>query len=618
MCIALKGRNMRRREFLVLGGSLAGALAARPGFAQQKLVRAAVVIGVDKAGNLPALSAAASGAEAVADWLAREGFEVKRFTDDVGEVRITPIVDVIQELVERGTLDQLVIYFAGHGFLYSYSEHWMLSRAPDNPNEAISLLESWYQAKQSGIPNVVLISDACRSTPDSLNIGQVRGSVIFPNPRQPPSSVAKVDRFLAALAGSPALEVPIGDNVRQFEGIYTSTFLDAFKKPNADMIATLPSGERVVPNRRLEDYLLSEVPRRAQAQNITLNQVPDSEVVSDAMTYLGRVAPQPQISEPQQDFQASIFDVTKSELRQVSSLYSFAADPLKTIPERQAQVEALAEVSGFRAAQSSILEAARTVDLGIETGFTISGSELVQAVAGPEAQVEILSRNVISVDLGDAPAASIALKFADGSGTVVAALRGFIGHVLVGDRGVDNVSYDLGGYVDDDIVQLRSIVAASAQFGVFRIAGEGEEQDRKARELAEAVRMGKGFDPTLGLYAAYAYHDADLIGQVRSVDEIMQDNLEGVRLFDIAMLAEGFPASGSNTGIPFHETFDRGRIVPFCPMLSQGWSFLRVKGVALPPNVDAARGRLLPALWTTFDAGGINLVISALHEGGLR
>lgn len=606
---------MRRRDVLVLGASLAGTLAVRPGLAQ-RLVRAAVVIGVDKAGNLPALSAAVSGARAMADWLASEGFEVKTFTDDAGEVRVTPIVDAMQDLVNRGTLDQLVVYFAGHGFLYAYSEHWMLSRAPDNPNEAISMLESWYQAKQSGIPSVVLISDACRSTPDSLSIGQVRGSVIFPNPRQPPHTVAKVDRFLAALPGNPALEVPIGDNVRQFEGIYTSTFLDAFRKPDADMVATLPNGERVVPNRRLEHYLLREVPRRAQSRNITLNQVPDSEVVADATTYIGRVAQQPQISDPGQESPVTIFDVQKSELGQIHPFSSF---PPSEDPELQARVEEEAEASGFRAAQNSISEAARTVDVaGIGTGFIVTGSELVKAVAGPEAHVEIVSGNLISVDTGNAPATSVALQFADGTGTVLAALRDFVGHVVVDARGVTNVSYDRGGYVEDDIVRLRSIVAASAQFGVFRIAGEGEEQDRKARDLANAVRMGKGADPTLGLYAAYAYHDAGLVGQVRSVDEIMRSDLGGVRLFDVAMLAEGFPGSDRNALTPFQEAFDRGEIVPFCPMLSQGWSFLRIKGVALAPGVDAARDRLLPALWTTFDADGMDLVIRALDEGGLR
>jgi Caspase domain len=608
-----EGRDMRRRDFLILGASLAGTLAARPGFTQPNLVRAAVVIGVDKAGNLPALSAAASGARTVAGWLASEGFEVKQFIDDSDPVRVTPIVDAVEELVNRGTLDQLVVYFSGHGFLYAYSEHWMLSRAPDNPNEAISLSESWYQAKQSGIPNVVLISDACRSTPNSLNVGQVRGSIIFPNSQGQIHGVSKVDRFLAALPGSPALEVPIGDNVRQFEAIYTSAFLDAFKKPDADMIVTLPSGERVVPNRKLEDYLLREVPRRAQAKNITLNQVPDTEVVSDALAYIGRVAPQPQITQSEPDSQVSIFDVQKIELSQV---YPFNALVPEITADRRQQIEAVAYSSGFRAAQSSIQEAARgNVDIG--TGFTISGSALTAAVGGTYASVEILPDGVVAVDTGDAPAASVALQFADGSGTVVAALRNFIGHIVVGDQSVSNVSYDRNGHADDDIIRLRSIVAASAQFGVFRIEGDGEDQDRRARELADAVRMGKAVDPTLGLYAAYAYHDADLIMKVRSVDEIMQENLQGVRLFDVAMLAkDSLTTSGS--GVSFDEALERGEIVPFCPMLSQGWSFLRVKRVPLPASIDAARDRLLASLWTTFDADGMDIVMSALHGGDLK
>src|SRR5450759_1920849 len=38
-------------------------------------------------------------------------------------------------------------------------------------------------------------------------------------------------------------------------------------------------------------------------------------------------------------------------------------------------------------------------------------------------------------------------------------------------------------------------------------------------QLADSIRVLKGIDPTLGLYAAYAYAEADLLNQVRSVQE---------------------------------------------------------------------------------------------------
>ena len=184
--------------------------------------KAALVIGINKTGDLPLLSAAASGAVQVGEWLRKEGFQVQPFVDGRKPVLAGEIFSAVSDLVERGTLQQLVIYFSGHGFLSNGSEHWMLSGAPANPNEAISVAESVLLARECGIPSVVLISDACRSTPTSLRAERVRGSLIFPN-----ESVAagvgfddvEVDRFFATLPGEPALEMALEESAGQYEGI---------------------------------------------------------------------------------------------------------------------------------------------------------------------------------------------------------------------------------------------------------------------------------------------------------------------------------------------------------------------------------------------------------------
>ena len=95
---------MRRRDVLVLGASLVGALAARGALTQPRpsLARAAVVIGVDRAGDLTPLRAAVSGAREFADWLEAEEFEVKRFFDDGGPVAVGDIKTAVKELVGRG------------------------------------------------------------------------------------------------------------------------------------------------------------------------------------------------------------------------------------------------------------------------------------------------------------------------------------------------------------------------------------------------------------------------------------------------------------------------------------------------------------------------------------
>ena len=43
--------------------------------------RGAVVVGVNKTGGLPPLTASAAGAKAFGEWLEAEGFEVKVITD---------------------------------------------------------------------------------------------------------------------------------------------------------------------------------------------------------------------------------------------------------------------------------------------------------------------------------------------------------------------------------------------------------------------------------------------------------------------------------------------------------------------------------------------------------
>jgi Caspase domain len=191
---------MKRRDFLAGGLAIAGALAGRAAHAQP-VKRAAIVIGVDKVGDLPRLNAAASGARTVADWLGAEGFAVKRFIDDQNPVRVGDIEPVVRELVERGTLEQLVIYFAGHGFINHSSEIWLLSDARRNGNEAISLTEAREAARSFGVPNVVFISDACRSLADSLQTRNVRGSLMFPNTPLIGPVATEVDKFLATRIG---------------------------------------------------------------------------------------------------------------------------------------------------------------------------------------------------------------------------------------------------------------------------------------------------------------------------------------------------------------------------------------------------------------------------------
>src|SRR5262245_7868780 len=167
---------MRRRDLLA-GAAAWAQLATLPtAFAQGggSSTRAAVIIGVNKTGKLPILNAAVSGAKSVADWLSAEDFDVNLIADDSGPVTADAVKRAVTTLVNRGTLHQLIVYFSGHGLAFAGSEFWLLTGAPDDLNEAVSLTEGIDLAGRSGIPNVIFISDACRSLPRRFSASRLR------------------------------------------------------------------------------------------------------------------------------------------------------------------------------------------------------------------------------------------------------------------------------------------------------------------------------------------------------------------------------------------------------------------------------------------------------------
>lgn len=611
---------MQRRSLVLVAASVAAFHShAQPAPPQ----RAAVVIGVDRAGDLRPLRAAAGGARKVAAWLRREGFDpVVELVDDPGPVTAAQVFAAVRTLVDRGTVKQLVIYFAGHGFINGYSEHWMLSAAPDNPNEAVSLIESVALARQSGIPNVVFISDACRSRSDSLRTERVRGSLIFPNARSAPPAPSDVDQFLATLVGDPSWEVPIDQSASAYEGVYTATFLDAYRNASADMVR--PAGDfMVVPNAKLKDYLAREVPLRAAQALITLKQRPDTQVVSGESTYIGKYLADPSSasSGPSGQRFANIQIVAQAQLDRTGlKVWGSGWRPQVDM----ADLFRVERESGFEAAARNVANARGFSDkLSARCGFSILGAHVERVVAPPGVKSAFVNSgdplrpsSLIEIELRNRPAASVCIQFNTGDGSVLAALDGFVGSVTVDESGVNNVSYVPARssslyssyvYERERLERLHAVVAASARFGVFRIEAPRESRESVARNMADSIRMLKGIDPTLGLYAAYAYFGAGLPGQVRSVNDAMRSNLFGSKLFDTAMLAGEL--QGRDAGLD---------TVPFVPMLSQGWSLLRVKGVRLSEELVAMRDNMRNALWLTLRRQGVEFAARALRSDRIR
>lgn len=185
--------------------------------------RTAILIGVNKTGKLPLLQDAAKGARRMEEWARTQQFDtVEVFTDERGgAVDIGSIRRAIEKIVDSGTFDQLVIYFAGHGVNIRYGEYWLLSDAPRDPQAAVNVRGSVDLASYGGISHVVLISDACRTAAQGIQAQNVSGSEIFPND-PPGGSELPVDRFFACALGRPAHEV-LDPTVtaKEFQALYT-------------------------------------------------------------------------------------------------------------------------------------------------------------------------------------------------------------------------------------------------------------------------------------------------------------------------------------------------------------------------------------------------------------
>jgi hypothetical protein len=303
---------------------------------------------------------------------------------------------------------------------------------------------------------------------------------------------------------------------------------------------------------------------------------------------------------------ASVSDVARFELGQVIAIDPGSAALTPAIRQT-------ATSSGFDASVALVgLGETQAPDhFETKTGVSVTGVEVKSGI-GVAVGAELLTRAgkpaLVRLHPGPQRKGSLILRFADGSGTVLAAVEGYIGSVVVDDGRVVNVSYVPSAnnvrwaFYEQQrprLERLRATVAAAARFGVFHV-----DRDR-ASTVAGEIRYMKSIDPTLGLYAAYAYADAGLQDHVRSVQAYMREDLHA-DLFDVAMLADSL--SRTRHGPPF---------VPFCPMLSQGWGLLRVKDVPLPHAVSEAADHLRSALWTTFEPAGMDIIEEAFHRGDL-
>lgn len=220
-----------------------------------------------------------------------------------------------------------------------------------------------------------------------------------------------------------------------------------------------------------------------------------------------------------------------------------------------------------------------------QCGFKVRGAEISQAYCSQPFDKE--SSDVVSVNLGNQAAANVMIVFKNETSVVLPALQYHLTALNFEEGELTSVSYEpadtSGLYSEYDVRELRvlrSAIAAAARFGVFRLGGDD------GLKLAQRIQYAKTKDPSMALYAAYAYHDLHQSERIEEMQGYFYNQFR-VRFFDLALLTRSLDAPPPE-------------IMPFCPMLAQGWSMLSAFGARVPKALQDAESDLVPSLWTVF------------------
>lgn len=268
------------------------------------MVRGLVLIGVKKTGTLPELQAVDDCIEKMLAWAASQSIDgkcLKVLRDSEGEVRAHQVADAIDEIIALGTVEQLIVYFAGHG-IHNKGDYWLLSRAPTNPSEAVNVSGSKYFADYCGVPHVIMISDACRTAPAGIQAQGVTGQEIFPNDPTTDGKMGVVDLFYACRRGKPSLEIADpNESKKLFTALYTDVLVSCLNGQEPEVLVhDLQGGvdTGLAKTQKVADYLAVAVPRALRARlgnSFNTNLEPDAAVLSkDA--WISRVVPFPALT----------------------------------------------------------------------------------------------------------------------------------------------------------------------------------------------------------------------------------------------------------------------------------------------------------------------------------
>ena len=584
------------------------------------MTRAAIFIGVNKTGELPVLQDAVAGATRLRDeWAIQQNLgPTALITDKQKPVTADEIQKAIEDILEPGDVEQLFVYFAGHGVNVRMGEYWLLSDAPKRTQAAVNVRGSEFLARYAGVPHVVFISDACRTAADTINAQNVTGTDIFPN-EQLTDTEKPVDLFYSCALGKPAHEArDVNVTASQFKAFYTAALTKAlcFREPEVvDWIKEGGAAVGYVRPRRLRDFLKVAVSKQIRSLNLqnTVIQVPDAHVSSEPDAWLSRLtgqAPPAKAADRGPLRGGPVLNaglLTDSDATRLEDSGSGAIAAVRAVS--QSLVSIAIRNPGLISGAITVVASAGPQHFETQCGFKIRGTRIAEGYA-IGASLERLgpSHDLVRVNGASKPGASVLLVLENGAGIVLPAIPEFIAALTMEEGDLIEVAYEPSDNTQryeqyrpyaKELRTLRKVISSATLTGSFRLDGD------EALSLAQRLQSLKGSDPSLAIYAAYAYNDLHRQDLVKQMNGYMTFDL-GASLFDVAMLA------GTLDGKKLPQ---RPAVLGFAPLLSQGWAYLRARRIELPNGCDELPQMLTESLWTMFNPDGVKRLRETIFRG---
>jgi hypothetical protein len=583
--------------------------------------RAAILIGVDQVNgtSLDTLKAVGPGIKLMRDWSrGQQGMDgrVRTVPPARGKVTLHRVQQAVLEYVKLGFLDQLIIYFAGHGINIGFEEFWLLNDAGTNPTEVVNLPLTMETARYCGIGHVVFISDACRSPAARIGHQILSRSTLFPTPTDY-SQPGFVDVFYATTVGSPALEVREAGNAN-YEAIYTTTLVDGLtgRAPGIIEEEHLAGGAaiRCVKAWPLRDWLVTEVPMRLMAKGgVSLNQNPDAIITSRPKgTWLSEIKGTPKPGKPMPAapgvkelvrtaaaastyLRAMLASAGLENLGLDLSGWYLNRQPAQPDSPRPLQDE-LEDFSRFFDAISDRIEARGAT----RPGVAVDGPRIVRAV-GKGVRFDPIAEPANVVEMTND--GTVLLGFENGTCALLPFFDGMLARLSFHDGVLTDVRYTFAGAAAAaaDVATARNVVATAFYLGrlPFRDTAGACKLFRKVLRPVRRPDLGAA------LYLQYLLYRAGQAGLARRVSRMIERSYGALPL-DMRLLVD--PADRDTTALA-------AGILPV-PLLTAGWPLLPALGTLSRLLEELTGARVTASTWTLFDDKAYALIEARLREKG--